>query len=79
MFEHYITQITKITHKSRKQKHNHEIWSEKEKTHTFFLKIWSWNEAKNEVFESDMVSMRESWNGEDNEKSRKFEGKTENI
>ena len=49
------------------------------KTHTFFLKIWSWNEAKMEVYESDTVSLRESWYGEDNEQSQKFEGKTEKV
>ena len=32
-----------------------------------------------EVFESDTVSLRESRNGEDNEQSQKFEGKTENV
>ena len=30
-------------------------------------------------FESDMVSFKEVWNGEDNEQSEMFEGKTENI
>ena len=45
MFEHYITQNTKITHKTRKQNHNREIWSEKEKAHTFSLKIRGWNDA----------------------------------
>ena len=30
-------------------------------------------------FKSDMVSLRESWNGEDNEQSQKFKGKTENV
>ena len=79
MFEHCITQITKITHKSRKQNHNHEIWSEKEKAHTFSLKIWGWNDAKMEVFESNMVSLRESWNGEENEQSEMFEWKLKNF
>ena len=30
-------------------------------------------------FESDTVNFREVWNGEDNEQSEMFEGKTENI
>ena len=30
-------------------------------------------------FESDTMSIREVWNGEDNEQSEMFEGKTENI
>ena len=30
-------------------------------------------------FESDTVSFREVWNGEDNEQSEMFEGKTEKI
>ena len=44
-------------------------WKKMRKTHTFFLKIGGWNDAKKEVFESDMVSLREGW----------FEGKIEMI
>ena len=79
MYKHYITQITKITHKSRKQNHNHEIWSEREKAHTFSLKIWGWNDAKWRFFKSNMVSLRESVNGEDNEQSEMFEGKLKSF
>ena len=79
MFEHYITQITKITHKSRKQNHNHEIWREKEKAHTFSLNIWGWNDAKMEVFQEWYGEFERGINGEDNEQLEMFEAKTENV
>ena len=34
---------------------------------------------KNGVFETNTVSLGEWWNGEDNEKAQKFEGKTEKF
>ena len=75
MFEYYITQNTKITHKLRKSTHNHEIWSEKEKAHNFSLKIWGWNESKMEVC-SRVHGKFESFSGkEEDEQSEMFEGK----
>ena len=79
MFEHYITQIKKITHKLGKQNHNHEIWSEKEKAYTSSLKIWGWNDAKMKVFWECYNEFERGINGEDNEQLEMFEAKTENV
>ena len=75
----YYSNHKKITHKSRKQNHNHEIWSEKEKAHTFSLKIWGWNDVKMEVFQEWYGEFERGKNGEDNEQLEMFEGKLKSF
>ena len=59
----------------KKYTHKHVKYSENKKTHTFFLKIEVEMMNKWRFFESELMSLREVKNGEDNEQSQKFEGK----
>ena len=76
---------TKQTHNKKKIKHQHkyswkwsskhEIWGEEIRTHTFFLKIWRWTNAKMEFVESDTECLDEFQLREKVNSHKKFKGK----
>ena len=72
-----------ITKKKIKHQHiyswkwssKHEIWGEEIRTHTFFLKIWRWTNAKMEFVEGDTECLDEFQLREKVNSHKKFKGK----
>ena len=67
MFEHYISQISIITQKSRNPRQKYEMYRENKKTHTFFLKIEVEMMNNNGGFCEKHGGFERGINGKDNE------------